>query len=260
MALSSTEVRVSVMRIGSLPALVLALAASNTPAAAADIKLFCSRAIDAIIEELGPQFERASGHKLVLRYGVGSILKREIEAGAAFDAAILVGAIDDLVKAGKIVAGTSAVLGRTGYGVAVRKGAPKPDISSTEAFRRTLLNARAVTFNKDGGSGTYFVRLLDRLGIAEEMKPKLMPSPDSARLVATGEADLTVNGLTPILRAPGIELVGPLPSELQSYSVFVAGVGAAAKDGEAATTFVRFLTTPAALAVFKSRGVEPVAP
>jgi len=250
----------SLLRIGSLAALVLlGLSASAAPALAADINLLCSRAIDAIMAELVPQFERATGHKVVLRYGVGSILKREIEAGAAFDAAILVGAIDDLVKGGKIT-GTPAVLGRTGYGVAVRKGAPKPDIGTTEAFKRTLLNARAVTFNKDGGSGTYFVGLLDRLGIAEEMKPKLMPSPDTALLVASGQADLTVNGLTPILRAPGIELVGPLPPELQSHSVFVAGVSAAAKDAEAATALVKFLTTPAALAVFKKRGVEPVPP
>lgn len=250
------------MKIGSVRTLALALvlAASAVPAVAGDINLLCSRAIDAIMAELVPEFERTTGHKVVLHYGIGSILKREIEAGAAFDAAILVGAIDDLVKAGKIVAGTPTMLGRTGYGIGIRKGAPKPDIGTTEAFKRTLLGARVVTFNKDGGSGTYFLRLLDRLGIAQQMQSKLMPSPDNALLVASGQADLTVNGLTPILRAPGIELVGPLPAELQSYSVFVAGVGAAAKEAEAATALVRFLTTPAAVAVFKREGVEPVAP
>jgi len=248
------------MRVGAIAALALVTLQAVTPAIAADIDVLCSGAIDAIMGEVAPQFERASGHKLNMRYGIGAVMKRQIVAGETFDAAILVGAIDDLVTAGKIVAGTPAVLGRTGYGVGVRIGAPKPDIGTAEAFKRTLLSAKAVAYNKEGGSGTYFVRLLDRLGIAEEMKGKLMPRRDTAKAVASGEADLTVNGVTPILRAPGIELVGPLPAELQSYSTFVAGVGTGARDAQAATAFVKFLTTPAAVAVFKKRGVEPVAP
>ena len=125
--------------------------------------------------EVIPPFERASGHKVTMRLGIASFLRKEIEGGAAFDVTILVGNLDDLVKQGKVAAGTPVALGRSGYGLAVRQGAPKPDISTTEAFKRTMLNAKSIAYTEGGGSGTYFVGLLKRLGIAEEMKPKLRP-------------------------------------------------------------------------------------
>jgi molybdate transport system substrate-binding protein len=232
-------------------------AATGTPAAAAEVILFSSNAINAVLKELVPQFEQASKHKIVMRLDYASLLRKEVEAGAAFDVAILVGNLDRLVQTRRIVAGTPVALGRSGYGLAVRAGAPKPDIRTTEAFKQTMLNAKSVAFSKDGGSGRYFLRLLDRLGIADAMKPKLRPGANTQKLVASGEVEMTVNGIVPILRSAGIDLVGPLPPELQSYSTFYAGAGTASANKDAAAALLRFLTSPASVATFKKHGVEP---
>lgn len=238
--------------------MVAGMAAPARPATAADISLTASNAINAALDEIVPQFERASGHKVAMRLGVASVLRKQIEAGAPFDVAILVGNLDPLVKQGKVAAGTTVALGRSGYGLAVRAGAPKPDIGTTEAFKRTLLNAKSIGYTEGGGSGAYFVKLLDRLGIADAMKPKLRPGTNTQAAVARGDIEMTVTGIVPILRSPGVELAGPLPPELQSYSSFVAGLSAATKEKDAATALLRFLTAPAAAAVFKKRGVEPM--
>lgn len=248
------------MRIGAIAGAILTLlSAWHTTAAAAEVTLFASNAINAILDEVVPQFERASGHKVTMRLAVASQLRKEIEGGAAFDVAILVGSLDSLVKQGTVAAGSPAALGRSGYGVAVQAGAPKPDIGTTEAFKRTMLDAKSIGYTEGGGSGAYFIRLLDRLGIAETMKPKLRPGTNMQAAVARGEVEMTVNGIVPILRAPGIELVGPLPPELQSYSTFFAGVSAASKNAQAANALLAFLKSPASVAVFKKRGVESAA-
>jgi molybdate transport system substrate-binding protein len=235
----------------------LALLGTLTSAAAAELTLVASNAIDAILDDLVPKFERASGHSVTKRLGIASALRKQIEGGAPFDVTILVGALDNLVKQGKVAAGTPVALGRSGYGLAVRAGAPKPDISTTEAFKRTMLNAKSIGYTEGGGSGTYFVRLLDRLGIAEAMKPKLRPGANMQAAVARGEVEMTVNGIVPILRVPGIELVGPLPPELQSHSTFVAGIAAASREAAAAAALLTFLTSPVAASVFRQRGVDP---
>jgi molybdate transport system substrate-binding protein len=237
---------------------VLAFMSAWSPAgpAAADIALTASNAINVVLEELVPQFERARGRKVTMRLGVASFLRKEIEDGAPFDVAILVGDLDRLVKDGKIAAGTPVALGRSGYGLAVRTGAPKPDIATTEAFRQAMLNATSVGYTEGGGSGTYFVNLLDKLGIAEAMKPKLRPGTNTQAAVARGEIEMTVTGIVPILRSKGVELAGPLPPDLQSYSVFTAGISATTKEKDAALALLRFLTTPEAAAVFRRRGVE----
>jgi molybdate transport system substrate-binding protein len=145
----------------------------------------------------------------------------------------------------------------------VRKGAPRPDISTPEAFKRTLLSAKSVAYSGDGSSGRYFLDLLEHLGIAEDMKAKLKPQPTGnspAQAVATGQAEMAVTGIAIILAVPGAELVGSLPSELQSYVLFTGGVGVAAKEAEAGRALLNFLTTPEAAAAFKARGVEPVVP
>ena len=247
------------MRNKSAGAWALALVCMGgaaSPAAAADITLYASNAINAVLNELVPPFEHTSGHKVAMRLGVASALRKEIEGGAAFDVAILVGSLDPLVAQGKVAAGTPIALGRSGYGLAVRAGAPKPDIGTTEAFKRALLNAKSVGYTEGGGSGAYFVRLLDRLGIAEAMRPKLRPGTNTQAAVARGDIEMTVTGIVPILRSPGVVLAGPLPPELQSYSTFVAGLSATTKAKDAGTALLTFLTTPAAAAVFKQRGVE----
>jgi molybdate transport system substrate-binding protein len=245
------------MKLVATAAAAVGLFASlPAPATAAELAMLASAAIDVILNEAVPQFERASGNKVAMRLDYAALLRKEIEAGAAFDVTILVGSLDGLVKDGKL--SSAVALGRTGYGVAVRAGAPKPDISTADAFKTTMLNAKSVTYAKDGGSGAYFVRLLDRLGIAEPMKPRLHPSSNPQELVAKGEVEITVNGIVPILRSPGIVLVGPLPGELQSASVFNAGVSAGSSNADAAKALVSFLKSPASVAIFKKHGVEPL--
>jgi molybdate transport system substrate-binding protein len=234
-------------------------------AEAAEVKVLCSSAsaIVSVMNELVPQFERVTGHKLTIRYDFGPTLNREIEAGAVFDVAILSLDVEGLIKQGKIAAGTRTVLGRTGIGIGVRKGASRPDISTPEAFKQTLLNAKSVAYS-GGSSGRYFLGLLERLGIADDMKAKLKPQQPTgsspAHAVATGQADIAVVGIAIILVEPGAELVGSLPSELQSYVLFTGGVGIAAKEAEAGRVLLNFLTTPEAVAAFQTRGLEPVVP
>lgn len=227
----------------------------------AEIKVLSAAALMQPVNELGAQFERTTGHKLTVKYVVGPAVKREIDAGEPFDVVLsLPPVIDELVKDGKIAAGTRAELARAGVGVGVRAGAPKPDISSVEAFKRALLNANAVAHSAEGASGVYFKGLLDRLGIAEEMKSKLRPQRAGAtpEPVQKGEAELVVVTI-PAMMVPGIDVVGPLPAELQTYLAFTAGVGASAKEAEAARALVKYLTSEEAIPVIKAKGMEPLA-
>ena len=227
---------------------------------AAEVRVLSTNAITSVTNELYAQFERATGHMLTVRYEFGPILKREIEAGATFDVSILSLDVDDLIKQGKVAVGTRAVLGRTGIGVGVQRGMPKPDITTAEAFKRTLFNAKTIAYSK-GSSGLYFLGLLDRLGIAEDLKAKLKPSTGNpVEAVVTGEAELVVVGVALILMVPSAELVGWLPSELQSYVFFTGGVSATAKEPEAAKAMLDFLTTPETGAILKAKGLEPVTP
>ncbi len=234
----------------------------NLAADAAEIRVLSTNAIIPVTNDLFSQFERITGNKLTVRYEFGPVLSREIEGGAEFDATLLSLDIAGLMKQGKIVEGTRRVLGRTGIGVGIREGAPKPDISTVEAFKRTLLDAKSVLYSGVGSSGVYFQSLLERLGIAEELKPKLRMSGGGrgAEIVAKGEAELVVIGVAVILLTPGVDLVGWLPAELQSYVIFTAGVSASAKEPKAATALVDFLTTPGARAALKAKGIEPVTP
>jgi molybdate transport system substrate-binding protein len=254
------------MSIGSLAAAAkigfVILLVQGVAAEAAEVKVMSANPMTEVMKELGPQFERATGHKLVIQYEVAGVVKRRIDAGETFDVAILLPPlIEDLIKQGKIAAGTRADIARSGMGVGVRAGAPKPDIRSVEAFKRALLDAKSVAYSKEGASGVYFLGLLERLGIAEGMKPKLKPtSADTlANAVPSGEAEMIVVPIT-VIMVPGAELVGPLPTELQTYINFSAGVGTAAKEPDAAKVLIKFLTAPAAVPVLKAKGMEPVTP
>lgn len=231
-------------------------------AEATEVKVLCAGGIASVVNELGAQFERASGHKLMMKFVSGPVVKREIDAGTAFDVAIsLPDVIDAAIKDGKIVAATRANIARTGVGVIVRAGAPKPDIGSVDAFKRALLNAKGVAYGKEGASGVHFMGLLERLGIMAEMKPKLRPGGvgDGVRSIIKGDAALAL-GPIPTLMEPGVDLVGPLPVELQTYLSFAAGVGAAAKEADAGRALIKFLTAPAAVPVIKANGMEPATP
>ena len=234
-------------------------------ATAAKLKLLTTNGMRAVLKQVGPQFERESGHQLEVEYGAGPVLKKRIEAGDAFDVAILPFDISDLIQQGRIVAATRTVLGHTGYGAAVRKGAPKPDIGTIESFRRTLLNSKSVAFTADGASGTYVLNMIKRLGIADEMQAKLKQISGGAEsgpvaAVASGEAELAVAGIPVIVGGAGIDIIGWLPRDVQSYLVFTVGVSGSAADKDAAGALIKTLTTPGVIAVFRSAGIEPAAP
>jgi len=228
---------------------------------AIEIRVLSTHAVSEVLGELGPQFERATGYRLSFGYDPANALRRQIEGGAPFDVAIVTRpVIDTLAGQGKILPDSCADIGRSGLGVAVRKGAPKPDIGTTEAFKRALLAAKSVVRSKEGTSGVYFEKLLDRLGIAEAVRGKITlgPSGRIAELVARGEVELAVQQIAELLPVAGVDFVGPFPPDLQLYTAFSAGVGAASKNLEAAKAFVDFIAAPSAAPLFNSNGLEPI--
>jgi molybdate transport system substrate-binding protein len=238
----------------------IALLALGAGSQAAEIKVLSSNAMKSALEELAPQFEKATENKVVFVFNTAAALKSAIEKGEPFDVAVVTSAgVDDLVKQGKIAAATRKDVAKSGAGVAIRKGAPKPDIATTEAFKRTLLDAKSITYVEQGATGIYLRGVFEHLGIAEALKAKtkLLGNVPAAEVVAKGEAEIGLTQIAEILPFPGAELAGPLPAEIQIYTVFEAGVSAAAKEGEAAKAFVQFLTAPAAAPVIKAKGLEP---
>jgi molybdate transport system substrate-binding protein len=228
-------------------------------AGAAEIKVIGSTGVASVVDALGRQFEAATGHKVLGDYAVIAVSKRKIDAGSTFDIAILgPQVIDELIGRGKISAETRSSFGRTGLGVAARTGAAKPDISTTDAFKRTMLAAKSVGHSKEGLSGVHFLAVLDRLGIAAEMKDKLKTYEGNglSRALAAGEVELGVTGIGPLLATPTVEYLGPLPTEIQTYVVFTAGVSTSAQDPAAAKALLRFMTGPDAAPVFKAKGME----
>ena len=244
-------------KIGFALLLVQGLAAD-----AAEVKVIAGVAMRAMMGELGPQFERATGHTLVIWYGNAGTIRRRFEAGEAFDLAVFGKTLlDEYTKQGKIAADTRTAIARVGMGMGVRAGAPKPDISSADAFKRALLNAKSVTYNPEGGPGIHLAGVFDRLGIAEQMKAKTKPvAKGTVQAVADGKAELGFAFTNEVLSVRGVALVGPFPPELQRYAVFTAGVATAAEQPEAAKALIKFLTSPAATAVIKAKGMESATP
>ena len=224
------------------------------------MKVLCTNGMKSVMLELVPEFERNTGIKSVITWGSANGLLKELEAGAGGDLAILTAeAVDDLIKRGKVVAASRLDLARSGIGIAVRKGAGKPDIASPEALKRALLAARSIAHSKAGMSGIYFPTVLARHGIAEETKGKIvMPDPGTpvGELVAGGDAEIGVQQISELLPVAGIEIVGPLPASLQKITTFTAGVLAGAKEPDAAAALLQFVAarSPALLA---SKGLDP---
>jgi molybdate transport system substrate-binding protein len=240
----------------ALATFFLAWTTAISVAAAAEIKIFTSRAIATVLEKIGPEFERTTGNKLNVIMGFSPVFVKQIDAGEPFDViASPPGTINGLVKNGKVIADTRTKLVRSGYGVAVRAGAPKPDVSTTEAFKRTLLNAKSIGYLPTPG----LPELLERLEIAEAIKSKLtIPKEDIVNvLLAKGELEVAVIVITQVLTTPGIELAGPLPPDIQIYTSFEGAVSANSKAPDAARALLRFLTGPTAIPVIKAQGMEP---
>lgn len=240
---------------------ILALQATGAPTAdAAEIRVLAPRAVATMLGALAPDFERASGHKLDVSVDLAAVLVRRVNAGEAFDLVIVAPPqIDALAKDGKVLADTRANLVRSGIGVEVRAGAPKPDVSTVDAFKRTLMAAKSIAYLKEGQSGLYVAKMIERLGLADALKPKLtLPATDTVtELVASGEVELGMVNASQILTSPGVVLAGELPPELNFYLVFAGAVGTAAKFPDAARELIRYIRGPAALPILKARGMQP---
>lgn len=237
----------------------LAVFAAALPLAA-QVRIVASNGVKAALTDLRPQCEMAAGQPLRIEYATSAATAQRIEDGEAFDIAILTSElIDALTKAGKLSPAARADLGRSGIGVGFRKGAPKPDIGTAEAFKNTLLKAKAITYAQDGASRATIERTFDKLGIAEAMKKKTLLEPGSTRStarVSSGDADLVLTLISEILPAPGVELAGPIPSEFQTYVSFAAALSAKPGNSAAALAVIQTLRGPAVGAVLKAKGME----
>lgn len=232
---------------------------------AAEIRALIALGFKDVMEDVGPKFEKASGHKLAIQFDNFGPIVKKVQGGEAVDIVIMPRqGIDTLAKDGKTTAGNITDLARAEIVVIFRKGAPKPDVSTADALKRSLLAAKSVTYGNpaDGGaSGIHFAKVIDRLGIAKEMKPKTIyakPGRDTGDVVAAGNAELGVNQLQVLMPVAGIEVAGPLPADLQAATIFASAVMSGAKNAAPAQALVKFLRTPEGAKVIKAKGMNPV--
>ena len=217
-----------------------------------------------VVLALAPNYERQTGNKVVIDNGTTGQLKARINGGEAFDVVVITPAVvDEMIKSGKVAAGSEVKLAGVGIGVVVKEGAPKPDISTVEAFKQALLKAKTVAYidpASGGSSGIYIDKLLEKLGIADQIRPKakLKKGGHVADLIVSGEAELGIHQISEIVPVKGAELVGPLPQEIQNTTIYAAGMSASTKDKDAAKELIEYLSGPDAAAVLKSKGMDPV--
>ena len=227
---------------------------------AAEITVLSTQATEQAYRELLPQFEKASGHKVTTTYTGTLDAKKRIAAGETFDLLIMASPeIDAFIASGTLAPGSRVDLAKSGVGVGVKAGAPKPDISSVDALKNTLLAAKAIGYST-GPSGNYLIGMFERLGIADQVKPKLKQTPTGVfvgTIVANGEVDIGFQQVSEMATFPGVDYVGPLPAEVQKMTVFASGIAANAKQPEAAKAWVKFITAPESAQAFKKRGMEP---
>jgi molybdate transport system substrate-binding protein len=244
------------MKIAALALFVL----MANPADAAELKIFGSRVTKVVVGELAPQFAKATGLAPVVVADVAAVMKRRIEAGEPFDLAVLVKfQTDDLIKQGKLVADSRADIMSSGIGVAVKRGAHKPDIGTVEAFKRTMLDAKSVTYLKEGASTIHLRKVFAELGIADVIKAKAVETTGEqvSEKVASGEVELGLIVIPNIMSVPGAELVGPLPASINSIIMFTAGVSSSSANPEAARALIRLLKSPEAKPVIVRNGNDP---
>jgi molybdate transport system substrate-binding protein len=227
---------------------------------AAELKMLAGGSMAGLLNELAPQFERTSGYKLIIHFDSTPNLIKQATSGAAFDLGLVpIDVMKDQTARARFATGPTTDVARVGYGIAVRAGAPKPDVSTTAALKKTLLDARSIAYIPASAAGAYISSVFERLGIAEAMKAKtrsqILPA-QIPQAVANGEAELGVFVVS-VLMAPGVELAGSFPGELQQELVFSAAVAADTKEAEAAKAFIDYLTSPAVSALIKARGMTP---
>ena len=249
------------LRYAAFIAGALGLAA---PAHAAEVKVLTAGAFKQVVLALVPNYERQTGNHVTVDNGTTGQLKKRIEGGEAFDVLVITPAVvDEMIASGKLAAGSKVNLASVGIGVVVKQGAPKPDIATVDEFKRALLKAKTVAYidpASGGSSGIYIDKLLVKLGIADQIRPKakLKKGGHVADLIVSGEAELGIHQISEIVPVKGVTLVGPLPKEIQNTTTYAAGLSASAKDKAAAQELIQYLSGPDAAAVLKSKGMEPV--
>ncbi len=253
--------------LGAASLLLFACSARGAEIRGAEIKVVSSGGLAAALAELAPEFERSTGSKLVLARGPSmgntpNAIPARLQRGEPIDVVVMVGhALDGLVREGKVVADSKVDLARSAIGMVVRKGAPRPDIGSAEAVKRALLEAKSIAYS-DSASGVYIsTEMLPRLGIADQVKAKsrMIPARPVAEMVASGEAEVGFQQISELLPVPGVDLVGPLPPELQKITVFSAGVVAGSKAPDAARALVAFLASREAVPAITRSGLDAIA-
>jgi molybdate transport system substrate-binding protein len=243
------------MALGAASSLIFAAAVN-----AAEIKVLSTQATEEAYRELVPQFEQTSRHKVTTVFTGTLDANKRLAAGESYDLLIMSApSIDEHIKSGKVAAGSRVDLAKSGVGVGVKAGAPKPDISTTDALKKTLLAAKSIGYST-GPSGVYMIGLFQRLGIADEIKPKLKQTPTGVfvgNIIANGEAEIGFQQVSELSHFAGVDYVGPLPADVQRFTMFSSGIMAGAKEADAAKALVKFITSPTAAGAFKKRGMEP---
>ena len=245
----------------TLAVMVSVVVLALSPAAnAAEIKVFCTNGVKAVVEELIPRFEQTSGDKVVLQFEPSTQLRKRIDAGEPFDLVIMTTAlVDDEIKAGKLSNDGRTFIARSGLGVSIRAGAKKPNIATVDNFKRALLDADSITFAQQGASAQPFEVLVAKLGITSQLRPKYNLRNTAAEVgdaVATGIVTLGIAPVSEILPVRGVDLVGPFPKEVQSYVEMTGAASASAKQKDEAKKLLAFLVAPANLPVFTAKGMQ----
>jgi molybdate transport system substrate-binding protein len=241
---------------------IASVAGGGIAASAVEIKLLTAGAMRTVVVALLPDFEKRTGNKVTFDNATAGNLAKRINEGEAFDVALITPAVvDDLANNGKIVAGTRVDIAKVGMGVVVKEGAAAPDIATVDAFKRMLVAAKSVAYidpASGGSSGIYFDKLLDRLGIADQVRPKakLKQGGYVAELIASGEAEIGVHQISEIVPIKGVVLVGPLPAAIQHATIYSAGISTGAKDASAAKALIECLAGPASDSILKAKGME----
>lgn len=249
---------------GRLAAIAVFLFAQAGLVSAAEIKVFATVGVKSVLEEIIPKFEKATGNKVAITWSTAALLMKRVQAGEQADALILIkGNIETLQKEGKIVPGTDVIFTKSIFAVGIKAGAPKPDISTPEAFKKALLASKAVSYTNPasgGASGVYTAKQIEKMGITEQMKGKTKHPPSggfSGSLLVDGQADIAINSKPELLSVPGVEVVGPLPDDMAFTVIYDAGVQTGAAQADAAKALVKYLMTPEAQAVLKAKGFDP---
>jgi molybdate transport system substrate-binding protein len=230
------------------------------PTGAAEIRVLSTQATEEAYRELTPEFEKATGHKVTTTFTGTLDANKRLAAGESYDLLIMsASSIDEHIKGGKVVPGNRVDLAKSGVGVGVKSGASKPDIRTTEALKKTILAASSIGYST-GPSGIYVIGLFQRMGVADEIKGKLKQTPTGVfvgSIIANGEAEIGFQQVSELSHFTGVDYVGPLPADVQQFTMFSSGIIVGAKDADGAKTLVKFITAPSAAAAFKKRGMEP---